>query len=296
MIERYRRMADEGRLPLRVWAMLSDTDTELAEALPAVRCVGDWLTVRAVKRFADGALGARTAWMLAPYDDRPDSVGQCVTEPAAIEDSARLALAQRLQICVHAIGDRAVRETLDVYERVLSSHPQGRALRWRIEHAQHVHPDDAPRFARLGVVAAMQASHCTTDGGVVPAALGPARARQTHGWRSLLDAGAVVGNGTDAPVEDVDPMTSFHAAVTRRLPDGTAFCPEQRMTREEALRSYTLSNAYAAFEDGVKGSLAPGKFADVTVLSRDILTIPEDEILGARALYTIVGGRVMYEE
>ena len=219
-----------------------------------------------------------------------------VTPVERLEETARLALQNGYQLCVHAIGDRAVRETLDLYERALGAQAGTRGQRWRVEHAQHVDGADAPRFARLGVIAAMQGIHCASDGPWVTARIGEARAREgAYAWRRLLDAGAVICNGTDAPVEDVDPIANFHASVTRVTRDGTPFFPRQRMSRQEALRSCTASPAYAAFEEEEKGTLSPGKLADITVLSRDILTVPEDEITRARPLWTIVGGTVTYE-
>ncbi|MFW6162092.1 MAG: amidohydrolase [Planctomycetota bacterium] len=293
-IELFRKVADEGGLGIRLYVMTTASDHELREALPELRLVGHAdhrLTVRGIKRFIDGALGTRTAWMLQPYADQPGNAGLCMTEPDAIEATCRLAVEHGMQMCVHAIGDRANREMLDVYERVFRDHPQATDLRWRIEHAQHLHPDDIPRFARLGVIAAMQANHCTTDGAYAIAALGERRARQgTYAWRSLLDAGATLVNGTDAPVEPVDPLTSLHAAVTRRLADGSAFFPEQCMTRAEALRCYTLDAACAAFEEDLKGSLVPGKLADLVVLDRDLRACDEDEILATEVVRTVVGG------
>ncbi len=173
--------------------------------------------------------------------------------------------------------------------------PEPRDLRWRIEHAQHLHPDDIARFAEIGVVAAMQPIHCTSDGPWVPVRLGEERSRTgAYVWRDLLKTGAVIASGTDVPVEPVDPIPSFYAAVTRRMADGTAFYPDQVMTRTEALYARTLGAAYAAFEEDIKGSLEVGKLADVTVLSRDILTVPEDEILETEVLYTVVGGKLRY--
>ena len=210
-----------------------------------------------------------------------------------IEGLAKLALDLDFQLCVHAIGDRANREVLDVYERAFAGVEGAREVRWRIEHAQHLDPADVPRFARLGVVASMQAVHCTSDGPWVPARLGEERARTgAYVWRSLIDSGAVVTNGTDAPVEDVDPLATFVSAVTRRMKDGKRFHPEQCTTRMEALRAATILNAYAAFEEDLKGSLEPGKLADVVVLSKDILTCDEAELARARVLKTIVGGKV----
>jgi predicted amidohydrolase YtcJ len=291
-------MAEAGELPVRLWIMLSYDNEALTAGLPGykVHRQGDgYLTVGGIKVYADGALGSHGAWLLEPYSDLADSTGHNIMTPDELRESARLAAENGLQLCTHAIGDRANRETLDVYEEVISSREDGRELRWRVEHAQHLDPDDIPRFAELGVIAAMQPIHCTSDGPWVPVRLGEQRSREgAYVWRSLLDSGAIIASGTDAPVEPVDPIASYHSAVTRRLPDGSQFYPEQAMTREEALRSYTIDAAYAAFEEDIKGSLVPGKLADITVLSKDILEVPADEILDAKVLYTIVGGQVRY--
>jgi len=290
-----KRMVDDGELDLRIYAMIDSEDPDFAAKAAAYRVVGygdDRLTIRSIKAYADGALGSRGAWLLLPYDDLPESTGQAAHPVEEIERTARFARDHDFQMCVHAIGDRGNREVLDVYERTLGAAAEAR---WRIEHAQHLDPAEVPRFAELGVVASVQPVHCVSDGPWVPDRIGVARARDgAYVWRALLDAGAVIASGTDTPVEDVDPIPNFHAAVTRRLADGSTFFPEQRMTREEALRSYTLDAAWAAFEEDLKGSLTPGKLADVTVLSTDILTVPEAEILEARVLYTIVGGKVAY--
>lgn len=298
-LDRFKALAEQRRLRLRLWVMARDDHAKLRAELPTHRWIGlgdGFLTVRAIKEQMDGALGSHGAWMLAPYEDLPTSSGLNTTSVAAIEEAARLAKANDMQLCVHAIGDRANRETLDVYERVLGSDSKRLDARWRVEHAQHLDPRDVPRFAELGVVASMQGIHCTSDGPWVPQRVGEERARTgAYVWRSLLDSGAVVSNGTDAPVEDVDPIANDFATVTRRMPSGAAFFPEQRMTRDEALRSMTLSAAYAAHEDDVKGSLAVGKYADVVVLDHDLLRCPEDEIRATKVLYTIVGGKVAYE-
>jgi predicted amidohydrolase YtcJ len=233
--------------------------------------------------------------MLEPYTDQPTTSG-LNTEPVAdIEETARIAIENGFQLCIHAIGDRANRETLDLYERTFRAHSDRKNLRWRIEHAQHLSPVDLPRFAKLGVVASIQGIHCVSDGSWVPARIGAKRAEEgAYMWRKLIDSGATLCNGTDVPVEDVDPIANFHASVTRMLADGSAFYPRQKMTRDEALRSYTVNAAYAAFEEDIKGSLAVGKLADVTVLTRDILTVPDDEIRSAKVAYTIVGGKVVY--
>ena len=257
----------------------------------------DFLTVRSIKRQIDGALGAHGAWLLNPYDDLPNSSGLVLEAVEDIEASAELALANGFQVNTHAIGTRANRETLDLYERVWQRNDEsGMDLRWRIEHAQHIHPEDIPRFADLGVIAAIQGIHCTSDGPWISTRLGTARTRATsYRWRDLLDAGVKVNNGTDAPVEAVDPFASYAASVTRVMANGDAFYPEQAMTRFEALHSYTLGNAYSAFEEDVKGSLEIGKLADVVVLSENILTVPDSQLQHIQVDYTIVGGRVAFQ-
>jgi predicted amidohydrolase YtcJ len=184
---------------------------------------------------------------------------------------------------------------LDIYERTFAAHPDQRDLRWRIEHAQHLHPSDIARFGTLGVIPAMQGVHATSDAPWIPRRLGEQRAREgAYMWRELLNSGAIIANGTDAPVEDVDPIASFYSSVARRTNTGDIFYGEQRMTREEALRSYTLHNAYAAFLEDHIGSITPGKLADIVVLSKDIMTVPEEEIPTARVDITIVGGEIRY--
>ena len=297
-IDVLRKMVEAGLMPLRLFVMIAEPNDALATRLAEYKIVGagnHHLTVRAVKRVMDGALGSRGAWLLEPYTDLKSSTGLNTETVASIAITARLAADQGFQLCVHAIGDRANREVLDLFEKAFKIPAGLRDARWRIEHAQHLHPRDRPRFARLGVIASMQGVHPASDAPFVVDRLGEARARQgAYAWRSLLDAGAIVTNGTDTPVEDIDPLRTFYTSVTRQKSEGPAFYPEQRMTREEALRMYTWNNALAAFEEDLKGSLAPGKLADVTVLSRDIMTIPAPEILGARVDYTIVGGKVLY--
>jgi hypothetical protein len=302
-VDLLKSLAEEHKLGLRLWVMLRTSNAILAPNLSKYYTIGagdDHFTVRAIKRMMDGALGSRGAWMLEPYSDlppgTPNSSGLATEDPADIRKTAELAIANGYQLCVHAIGDRANREVLNIYQAVFKEHPDKKALRWRIEHAQHIDPADIPRFAELGVIASMQGIHCTSDAPFVILRLGPKRAEEgAYVWQSLMKSGALVTNGTDTPVEDVDPIACFYASVSRKLKDGSVFFPDQRMSREEALRSYTVNNAYSAFEESSKGSLAPGKLADVTVLSKDILTIPEDEIPKAQVDYTIVGGKVMYQ-
>jgi len=298
-VDLLKRMAEENRLGLRLWVMLRTSNAILAPNLRKYYTIGagdNHLTIRAIKRMMDGALGSRGAWMLEPYSDLPSSSGLATEDPADIRKTAELAIADGYQLCVHAIGDRANREVLNIFEAVFKEHPEKKDLRWRIEHAQHLNAADIPRFAKLGVIASMQGIHCTSDAPYVILRLGPKRAEEgAYVWQKLMKSGAVVTNGTDTPVEDVDPIACFYASVSRKLKDGSVFFPDQRMSRMEALRSYTANNAYAAFEESSKGTLALGKLADVTVFSKDILTIPEDEIPQAQADYTIVGGKVLYQ-
>ena len=294
VVDRLKRRADAGTLPLRLWVMLRVPNNLISAKIRVIGYGDNHVTVRAIKKQIDGALGSRGAWMLAPYSDLPSTSGMATETPEEIERTAKLALANGYQLCVHAIGDRANREVLNVYEKTLAGQ---RDLRWRIEHAQHIDPADIPRFAQLGVFAMMQGIHCTSDAPMVIPRLGAKRAEEgAYVWQSLMKAGAHVGNGTDAPVEDVSPIACYYASVTRRLKDGTTFYPSQKMSRMQALRSYTVENAYAAFEEELKGTLQVGKLGDVTVLSQDILTVPEDRILKTEVEYTIVGGKVVYQK
>jgi predicted amidohydrolase YtcJ len=296
VIDRLKRRAEQGKLPLRLWVMLRESNDRLARDVDRYRMTGDYLTVRAIKRQIDGALGSRGAWLLAPYSDLPSSSGLATEDPADVEKTAQLAIAHGYQLCVHAIGDRANRETLDIFEQTFKANPNKKDLRWRVEHAQHIDPADIPRFGKLGVIASMQAVHCTSDAPMVLPRLGPKRAEEgAYVWQKLMKSGAHVTNGTDTPVEDVSPIASYYAAVSRKVKDGTVFFPDQRMSRMEALRSYTVENAYAAFEEGSKGALKVGMLGDITVLSQDILTIAEDEIPKTQIEYTIVGGKIAYQ-
>jgi len=295
-----RDIAEAGDLDVRLWMMARDSNENLREHLADFRVTrlgDDRLTIGGVKKAIDGALGTHGAWMLEPYADRDAHAGFNTTSMDELEEAARLALAHDYQMAIHAIGDRGNRETLDLYARLFDEEGvDGADRRWRIEHAQHLHPDDIDRFAALGVTASMQGIHATSDGPWVPQRVGEERAREgAYVWRSLLDSGALVTNGTDAPVEDIDPIQSYYATVTRHMADSTNFFEEQALTREEALRTYTINNAVAVFEDDIKGSLTPGKLADLVVLSDDILTIDAPDILNAQVDLTILGGAVVYE-
>ncbi len=299
-IDRMKAMVDENKMGVRLWVMVRAGLEQESQKLAQYRMIdhgNGHLTVRAIKRSIDGALGSRGAWLLEPYADKPDSTGLNTTPVEDIRATAKLAMQHGYQLCVHAIGDRANRETLNIFEEAFKANPDKKDVRWRVEHSQHLHPSDIPRFGALGVIASMEGVHCTSDAPYVLARLGPKRAEEgAYVWQKLMKSGAMVTNGTDAPVEDVDPIASYYATVSRKLKDGSVFYPDQRMSRMEALKSYTINGAFAAFEDGSKGSLKPGKYADMVVLSKDIMTIPEDEIPTAQVVYTIVGGKVRYKK
>ena len=288
----YKQLDDADSLRIKLWVMLRHSYDDMAGNLGGLPHYGDRFTCAAIKTELDGALGSYGAWLIEPYFDNPGFTGQNTTLVATVDSIAQLAVANDLQLCVHAIGDRANRETLNVME----AYVRGKDLRWRIEHSQHIDPTDIPRFAELGVIASMQGIHCTSDALFAETRLGTERARLgAYPWRSLLDAGAVVTNGTDAPVEDVDPLESYYASVTRKRADGKAtFFPEQSMTREEALHSYTLAPAYAAFEEHTKGTLAPGMEADFILVSDNLITCEAEKILTAEILATYVDGRLAY--
>ncbi len=299
-IDRLKQMEAEGSLPVRLYIMVRRQSNEEMDARLADYYMpsegDDYLTVRSIKRQIDGALGSHGAWLLEPYEDMPSTEGLVLETVEDITGTAHVAVKHGFQVNTHAIGDRANREVLDIYEAVFDSAGAGDDLRWRIEHAQHVHPDDIARFAEIGVLASMQGVHATSDFPWVPLRLGDTRAEQrTYLWRSFLDAGVPINNGTDVPVEDIDPLASFRASVTRQTADGSIYYPEQNMTRTEALRSYTINNAYAAFEEQYKGSLEVGKLGDVAVIDRNILTVSDEDLADAHVDMTIVGGVVRYE-
>jgi predicted amidohydrolase YtcJ len=297
-VDLYKAMIDAGELGVRLNVMLSASNEQLEARMDEYRMIGygnHRLTVRTIKRLIDGALGPHGAWLLEPYEDLATSTGLNTEAVEVIEETARIAAEHDYQLAVHAIGDRANQEVLNIYERTFQAFPNKSDFRWRDEHTQHLHPDDIARFGELGVIASMQGIHCTSDAPYVLARLGEVRAEEgAYVWQKLMKTGAVVTNGTDAPVEDVDPIPSYYASVSRALSDGSVFFPDQRMSRMEALESYTINGAYASFEEDIKGSLTPGKLADITVLSKDILTVPEEEIPATEVVYTIVGGEVKY--
>jgi len=295
----YREYARAGKLRVRLYVMAGGAEVMRALARPEVGLGDGFLTLRAVKLYADGALGSRGAALLEPYEDDPGNRGLVLTPPETILETARLALRTGFQVATHAIGDRANRFVLDAYARALGERPDVKDARFRIEHAQVIDEADIPRFARLGVIASMQACHCPSDRPWAPRRIGMARVEEgAYAWRKLLASGARLINGTDAPVERLSAVENFFASVARRDPSGRppgGFDPGERMTREEALRSYTLDAAFGAFAEDRLGSIEPGKRADLVVLSRDVMGVPEDELLATVVEATIVDGRVVYE-
>ena len=298
-LEMYRTAIDRGDLKLRVWAMVSASLPNLAEVLPALRVVGygqNHLTVRAVKAYSDGALGSRGAWLMDPYEDDPGNTGHNTVPLEEIAAVIRLALQNDYQVGTHAIGDRANQAVLDLYAAAFAAMPAAAEdARFRIEHAQILHPHDVARFADLGVVAAMQGIHAISDGPWTPDRLGQQRTlERAYRFRDLIDAGVTVMNGTDTPVEDVNPIPSYYGTVVGRMNNGEVLNPDQLMTRMEGLGAYTINAAYGAHEESSKGSITPGKLADMVVLSQDILEIPGEQILDTRVDVTVVGGEVVY--
>jgi len=298
-IELLRRAELEGWLTCRIYAITPIANWKNLEQAGISHDMGsDFLEMGAVKAFADGSLGSRTAWMFKPYDDDPSNSGlpmPIMAPPAKLEEIARQADKAGIQICTHAIGDRAVSSLLDIYERIGGEHPA--AHRFRVEHAQHVRPEDFARFGKLGIVASMQPYHAVDDGRWAEKRIGHERARSSYAWKSMLGAGAKLAFGSDWPVAPLDPLLGIYAAVTRATLDGKnpgGWFPEQRLTVEEALRAYTLGAAYAAFQEKEKGTISPGKLADVVVLSDDLFQIPPERIKDVRVEVTIVGGKVVY--
>jgi hypothetical protein len=298
-IRMYKSYAEQGKLDMRIYAMAAGLYTMRAIGKPILD-QGGFLTVRTVKLVADGALGSRGAALLEPYEDDPGNSGFFTTPPESVYTAAQYALKHGWQAAVHAIGDRANRMMLDMYEKAMNEFPHVKDHRFRNEHTQILDEADISRFAKLGIIASMQGIHATSDLPWAPDRLGERRTEEGgYVWQKLLKEGVKIINGTDAPVEHVNPIASFYASVTRKSPDGNpkgGMYPDQRMSREEALRSYTLDAAYGSFHEDKLGSIETGKLADITVLSKDIMTVPEDEILSTEVTFTIVDGKVRYEK
>lgn len=302
-IELYQWARQEKKLGVRLYVMLTGFDRNLVHEWMNKGPEIDpehWLTIRSIKLNCDGALGSRGAWLLEPYTDRTDFYGMATFPMDTVLSTSRQALKSGFQVCAHAIGDRANQEILNRYEMAMKENPEIKDSRFRIEHAQHLHPNDIPRFGKLGVIPAMQAIHMASDRPWAIERLGEKRIKEgAYMWQSLLKSGAKIVNGTDAPVEPVNPIPSFYASVSRMTLKGEpqgGYEPEEKMTREQALRSYTLDAAYGAFEEKFKGSIEKGKLADFAILSKDIMTIPDMEILTTEVVMTIVGGKVVFEK
>lgn len=292
----YRELIARHELPVRVYAMIGGRGPLWREYLKRGPETGERLTVRSIKLMIDGALGSRGAALLKPYSDDPGNTGLTMLTPEQVEQVARDAVARGFQVNTHAIGDRANRMVLNAYGAVLGGTND---RRFRIEHAQVVAPEDFALFAKYSVVPSMQATHATSDMRWAEKRLGSQRVRGAYAWRRFLSLGLQIPNGSDFPVEEPNPLLGFYAAVTRQDVEGNppeGWFPDQRMTREDALQSWTLSGAWAAFEETEKGSLAPGKLADFVMLSADVMRIPSREIPSARVTMTVLGGEVVHSD
>jgi hypothetical protein len=303
-LEIYRRLGARGELPVRIYAAIDGFDTALVRASfargPEVDLHRGMLTIRAVKVYADGALGSYGAALLEPYSDDRNTRGLTLTSSASLVDLCTRALDRGFQVCTHAIGDRANALVLDAYAAAQASSPERRQgdPRFRVEHAQVIAPSDIPRFKELGVIPSMQPSHCTSDMPWAAVRLGETRLRGAYAWRTILNTGAIIPGGSDFPVEHPNPLLGFYAAITRQDVDGEppgGWSPDQRMTRVEALMSFTGWAAHAAFQERSRGSLEEGKLADIVVLSDDIMTIEPGRIPGVRVDFTIVNGEIRFE-
>ncbi|MBL4681375.1 MAG: amidohydrolase, partial [Pseudomonadales bacterium] len=297
----FKHFLQKDKLTSRFWVMLNGSDQELLldwyRRGPEIGLGNNFLTIRAIKLVADGALGSRGAWLLDSYSDRAEYVGLPTMSIKYMEKVSREAFEHNFQIGIHAIGDKGNREVLNIFDRIFEHRNQG--VRFRIEHSQHIDPLDIPRFSELGVIASIQGIHMSSDRPWAIDRLGKKRIEEgAYMWRSLIDSGAMVINGTDVPVEPINPIASFYALVTRQTlagtPDG-GFEPDQKLKRLEALKTYTLNAAYGAFEEGIKGSIEAGKLADFTVFSQDLVTVPDNQLLNTQVLMTIVGGKIIYD-
>ena len=303
-IQAFRDGINSNKLKIRLYVMLTSRNPELLEEWykrgPEIGTGNDYLTIRSIKLNADGALGSRGAWLLNEYTDRPGHFGMATQSIDYVYEVSKNGLKHGFQVNAHAIGDRANREILNQYQKVFNENPEkANDLRWRIEHAQHIDPEDIPRFGELGVIPSIQGIHMSSDRPWAINRLGRKRiVESAYVWRDLIDHGAVIVNGTDVPVEPIDPIASFYASVTRKTLKGVpknGYEPKQKMTRLEALKSYTINAAFAAFEEKIKGSIEIGKYADFTVLSKNIITVPDNQLLNTKVLYTIINGKIEYK-
>jgi predicted amidohydrolase YtcJ len=304
-VEMFKKLHAEGKIKLRIYKALSAPGREAQRLMrdgPIIGADDHHLTVRTLKLYADGSLGSRSAALLQPYSDKPDTSGFLTIKEEELQPLLKEALRKGIQIETHAIGDRGNRFILDQYEKAMKAVPQTewkiKEPRWRIEHSQIVNPSDIPRFAKLGVIPSMQPSHAIGDLHFAPSRLGIARLAGAYAWQSFIKSGSIVPGGSDAPVERGEPMIEFYAAVARKDMkgfSGEGWHPEEAVSRDQALRMFTAWPAYAAFEETLRGSIEIGKLADFTLLSADIMKIPEMEILKTRCLMTVIGGEIVYE-
>jgi predicted amidohydrolase YtcJ len=304
-VERLKKLYSDGRIKLRIYEAIRGPSADAMRLIREGATVGlfdNRLTVRTIKVSLDGALGSKGAALLEPYADH-DTAGLLMYKEEDLMPMFTEALKQGIQIETHAIGDRANRVILDLYEKAFKAVPEGerkvRDPRWRVEHAQIMHPSDIPRFARLGVIPSMQPSHAIGDLHFAPSRVGIRRLEGAYAWQSFIKQGSMIAGGSDAPVERGEPMIEFYAAVARRDQKGftgEGWHPEQKVTREQALKMFTLWAAYAAFEEKLRGSIEVGKLADLTVLSADIMKIPEAEILKTRCVMTVINGEIVFQQ
>jgi hypothetical protein len=302
IVNLFKEFGEQNKMTIRLYVMLRgdlEVMQQYFESGPAIGLYNNHLTIRAVKMAADGALGSRGAWLIDEYADAPGEHGHEVEPMTHIDSLTQAAYKAGFQVCIHAIGDRATKEVLDLYERTAKLGLQ-KDPRFRVEHAQHMRPEDIPRFAELGVIPAMQAIHMSSDRPWAIDRLGKKRIDEgAYMWQALLQSGAKIVNGTDAPVEPLNPIPSFYASVSRKTLKGTpdgGYEPAQKMTREQALRSYTLDAAYGAFMEDLSGSIEVGKVADFTIFDKDLMTIPEEQILSTTVQMTIIDGKVVYQK
>lgn len=303
-IDLFKSLASKNELGVRLYIMLNGGNKNLIKAYvqhgPEIDLGNNFLTIRAIKLYADGALGSRGALLLDDYHDDPGMTGLRVQPLDYIREISLLGHSAGFQMCTHCIGDRANREILDLYEEIYTADSlKGSELRYRIEHAQHIAAQDIPRFGQLGVIPSMQAIHMSSDRPWAINRLGKKRIDEgAYVWNKLADTGAIVMNGTDAPVEPLNPIACFYASVSRQTLAGTpsgGYEPSQKMTRLEALKSYTINNAYGAFEEKMKGTIEVGKLADFTIFSQDIMEVPLQQLLKTQVEYTIVDGKIGFQ-
>ncbi len=299
-IKAYKTLSENNELDIRLYVMLNGRNDSLLQYYykngPEIGLYDNHLTIRSIKLYADGALGSRGAWLIDDYKDAEGEFGHVVTPINNLTKVTQDGYRNGFQVCTHAIGDKANREVLNIYKNTFKDNLTDH--RFRIEHAQHIDIEDIPRFNKLGVIAAIQGIHMSSDRPWAIDRLGEQRIIDSaYPWQKLLHSGAILVNGTDAPVEPLNPIASFYASISRKTLNKTpvgGYEPEERMSREEALKSYTINGAYAAFEENSKGSIEKGKLADFTILSHDIMSIPEDSLLNTKIEMTIIGGKIVY--